>query len=556
MDESFIFLDNGDNSFKVYNANKSINLLYSKDKEDYVRIKSKDIQPDKDLKKSSIEQKIKILDYNGLDSDSTLKFCSQYFNLNYSEERHEINVSHVIFQSIIVGVLYYFCWTSINFINVFTIDSVFSAIIFILKYHSKEDNYMFESMIYQTSYFIRLIYYLLLLGCYYLINFVTWNYFSIVLQFILPIFTLPIIIENIVYTYKFKKLTQAIRSDCQEFSYFIISKQMAKVVSIISRSCLNYVPEFKEDEFKPFVRNISVGIFVNFICSFIFASILHYLEQDGTTVFTAIFRQFYFRQYYFKKEKIDSDHKNYLINIMETRNWIKLLDPYTLNRIMKMYLKMNEDQEDSIVVQIKNIIDQISMSFSKMMTCWTISSLIKIRCIGILTYFLFVKSKHKINTYLKFCVVTFFTIISFFSYEQLLQIILCEICARIMVNKVTRDIIYDIYKHVKHILLQNTSFYVQNNTIILSCYLALSIISFNSFNVMSILLVMTITIRFVKMFCPSEKTDRIFIGMSGTLIFGYFSGYNMYHCLLLPYIFQLISSKENLMLLIKKKNII
>lgn len=546
MDESYIFLDKGKDGFKVYNANKSIDVVCQND--DIIRIKKRDIDTNISMDKINIDEKI--FDYD------KLNFCSQYFDLNYSEERHEINIIYVFIQLIIVSIFYYFFWIGANLINIFTIDGACSAIIFILKYNSEKDDYLFCNIVYQTSYFVRLIYYFILIGCYYSINFITWYYFDNALQYVLLMFTLPIVIENIVYSYEFKKLTKIIRYECDEVLYFIISKQMTKIVSIISKKCLNYNPNFNENEFKPFVKKMSVGIFINFIGAFIFASILHYFERNGTTVFTAIFRQFYFRQYYFNKENIDPDHKKYIVNIMKTRNWIKLLDPYTLNRIMKMYLKLNEDSDDSIIIHIQNIFSQINASISKIMVCWTMSSLVKIRCIGIMTYLLFVKSKYKINMYLKFGIIIFFVIVSFFSYEQLLQIILCEICTHFMVNKVTRDIIYDIYKYIIHILHQNTSFYVQNNTIMLSCYLALSTISYSKFNVMITLFIMTVIIRLVKIWYPSDKIDRIFIGMICTLFFGYFSDYNLYHCLLLPYIFQLISSKENLMLLIKKKKII
>ena len=535
MDDSFIFLDNGNNSFKMYNANKSIDLVYPK------------TEPSKDINKL-------VLNQNNLN----LNFCSQYLNLNHTEERHQINKIYIMVQIMIIGFLFLLCWSSINIINIFTTDSILSGIIFVLKFYSRDKNkYILKDCIYQAPYTIRLIYYVLLLSLYYVINFVTWYIFSSVLQFVLLIFILPFVIENIIYSYKFKKITKMIYEDVDDFSHFVISKQMTKVITLISQNCLKFDPQFGNDEFKPFVKNISAKMFINFICSFLFASLLHYLEQNGTTVYTAMFRQYYFRQYYFKKEEIKLDNKDYLIDIMKKRDWLKLLDPYTLNRVLQIYLELeNEQDQNYIGKHIKNLIEQLGTSFSKIMVCWTVSSVIKIKCIGTLFYFVFVKSKHTINMYLKIGIISIFTIVSYFSYEQLLHIILCEICTRFMVNKVTRDVVYDGYKHIKQIALQNTQFYIKNNTIILSSYLTLSTMSYNKTNIMVTLFILTSIVRLAKIYWPSQQMDRIFIGMLGTLLFGYLSGYNIYHCLLLPYIFQIISNKENLMLLIKKKKII
>lgn len=551
MNESFIFNDNGKDSIKAYNANNSINIKFKNKNDDCIKF-----QNDND-------GYVNIYNDNCLDNipqtkcyDNNLNYCSQYFNVNYSEVKHPIKFIYIITQFFIVSTIYHFFWTNINLINILTTDSIISSLIFILYFYCNNNSIFINNTIYQPSYFIRYIYYFILLSIYYIVDFITWGYLSILLNLILPFFILPVVIENIVYNYNFKKITNAVINDCENFIYFIISKHMSKILSIISNNCLDYNPTFKEDEFKPFIKKVSVDIFINFICSFLFASILHYFEKNGTTVFTAIFRQFYFRQYYFKKENIDKNNKNYLINIMKTKNWIKLLDPYTLNRILKMYLLINNNKENSIIKHIKNIINQFNTSFSKIMICWTISSLCNIKYISILSYLLFIKSKHKINIYLKIIVIFLFTIISFFSNEVLLLIIMCEFFTRLLVNKITRDIFYDIYKHLKHIILQNTTFYIQNNTILLSCYLALSTMSYNSHNVMTILFIIIIPIGIIKIFWSSPNLNQTYIGLIGTLLFGYLSNYNIYHCLVLPYIFQIINSKENLLLLVKKKKIL
>lgn len=546
MEESYIFV-NKENNFEMFNSNKSINFEITLD--DYFEKNH--------LINDCTEHKINNVNINNM-------LCSQYLNVNHKVDKHQFNYISIFIQlAIVIFTLFFnlsYIWSCINILNIFMIDSVFSAIIFILQYYSYkngienyEKKYYFNKYLYQTPYVIRLYYYFIILSIYYIFNIITWFFFSPLLQFIILFFTLPCLIENIVYSYEFKKITMSIDSYLENFVYLIISKQLGKVIKLISRNCLMYEPEINDDEFKPFVRKISINTFINFICSFLFATLLHYFEKNGTTFFTAIFRQIYFRQYYFQKEKIQKDDKKYIIDIMKKKNWSKLLDSFTLNKFLHIYLELEQDDDNSIIKHLKDILEQIISSFNKIMVCWTVSSLFKINGSGVIFFYIFTKSKSLKNMILKTIVTTIFVIFSYYSYEQLLQIILCEITTRLLVNRFSQEILYDFYKYIKKLLFDNTILYIENNTIILSSYLAISTISYSKTNIIFTLGLLSLSLKIYDFINKSDKNKRLFFCIINTIIFGYLSNYNIIHCLILPFFFQFMFLNNKINKLIKKK---
>ena len=57
----------------------------------------------------------------------------------------------------------------------------------------------------------------------------------------------------------YKKLVKSL----EEFGYFIMLKQMAKVLNVISKECFNIEPNFKFCEFNSLVRNFNQNMIVN-----------------------------------------------------------------------------------------------------------------------------------------------------------------------------------------------------------------------------------------------------------------------------------------------------
>jgi hypothetical protein len=225
----------------------------------------------------------------------------------------------------------------------------------------------------------------------------------------------------------------------------MISKYVAKIIRTIALNNLKFNPNIMDDEFKPLIKKISVPLCLNFICSFIFASALHYFEKDGSTLYTMIIRQYYFRQYYFQNKDIKNNVSNevYVRTVISGKNWVKLLDPYTLNCIIQLYMKSNDN--NNIITTINNMKDAFTLSCEKIMTCWTIKTLSNCYC-GISFNYIFILLEDKsIN---KLLITTLFAIITHFSTDYILILMMCEACINPFVNKIIVELLYNLFKFI------------------------------------------------------------------------------------------------------------
>ena len=176
---------------------------------------------------------------------------------------------------------------------------------------------------------------------------------------IIPLLMLPYTINYITNLYKFKKLSKYVYNTLEDIIYYIVSKQTTKILNKISINYLEYESNFQVAEIRPFVKRISVNIFINFLGAFLFASILKYVESDGTTIVSAIIRQYFFKQYLSKKV----NKKEYIIGLMKNRKWGKLFDAYTLNKMISIYIESNK-KDDDITLFIANIKYNIILNFN------------------------------------------------------------------------------------------------------------------------------------------------------------------------------------------------
>lgn len=358
-----------------------------------------------------------------------LQYCSQYFTIN-NNNVHIYKKKYIFIQLSIISLLYFFL-DNYLLINIYNIDTIYGIIVFILNYFINNNN-----IIYQPKLFIRYIYYSILIFLFYFINILTLFYFYFIFYFITYIFLSPFIIEYITHTNKFKIITKNIYDSIEDFIYFILSKQIVKIIIIISKTSFNYTPNIKKDEFKNYVKKLSIPNFINFTLSFIYVTILHYLERNGKTFYTIIFRQYYFKQIFIQD-------KSYIIDLMKNKNWVKLLDPYTLDVIINHYLKQNNNS--SIIHKIKKIKKNLLFSFSKIIILWSFTSITKINGSGIIFDFVFIKINY--SNIKKYIILYIFFLLSYNSNDQFIYLILYEFCKNLFTNKIFIDIIFDIYKY-------------------------------------------------------------------------------------------------------------
>lgn len=344
------------------------------------------------------------------------KLYSYCFDIYTYDQRRQFTFMSLLIQILLIICVFELCNVS-NYSKIMMSDSVISLILFVCKYH----NINVEAYLYQEIYFNRLLYIYIICIFYWFINQI----------YIIPILMLPYTIHYITNLYKFKQLSKYIYNKLENIIYFILSNEITKILNKISINYLNYDPQFKCTEIKPYIKRFTVHIFINFIESFILASILKYIESTGTTVVSAIIRQYFFKQYYSKK----LEKKEYIIKLMKNRKWNKLLDAYTLNKLICIYIGSN-DGNDDIMVYMHKIRDYIISNCNIVLGCWTISTLFN-NYIGFMSYIIFVDKKYIVQQLLSIIVCIIIN-----SNEILLNLILC----RLLFITLSLDIITEYYK--------------------------------------------------------------------------------------------------------------
>ena len=370
---------------------------------------------------------------------------SQYFT---TEKKETIIYNYIscLIHLVVIFISYMFCFShlidlgyfnKISFLHLYTIDNVFYLISYLnLWFKTNLDKHLVF-----ISFDKRIIYYITLslpLQLIYLLN------DKLYIGFLL-IFAMPSVMNWLTDIYKFQKLYRQYLKQLEEFGYFLICKQTAKVLNNISRECIDIDPNFTHKDFNLVIRNFNQNTIINFLCSFFVASILHYFEAGGVKVYTMLFRQYYFNEYFGGVRNNDSEDKIFFNKILTNKDWNKLFDPYTLNKLINYYI--NTDSQDKNV--ITKYIDQIVFIFKHLylqfIACWIILGLNIFNGAGILTNLFFING-NKIKKILSIVLIFIFYVINIYHSDALLLLIICNLTLFCIVNKITFSIIKDIYK--------------------------------------------------------------------------------------------------------------
>lgn len=480
---------------------------------------------------------------------SNILLYSQYFIISNSisdENQYKINYSCLRSEIIIIILLQLFFGINNAIFNVITIDGVLSCLLFYMNYMT-DNNTNFLSN-YHLSTIDRYIYYIILIIGYYIIIYTTWFFSGFVARYIVVILISPNIMCQIYNIYTYKKIRNVLYDGYNNLIRKIICKQMAKIINLTIKNVIksNTIVDYKDLESK--YDTFSLEIIGNFVGSFIVACLIRYMDSIGLRYFTAIYKK------YIKDPKYDiKDDKQYITTIINDKKWEKLVDIYTLSKIVRLCI--NSDNDNSFMVeQISNILKTIMFKINRVMLCWTILSITSKINIGIfgsiqfaLMGFMLFVPKLETAKYIRYIsTVILFVIMSFFTMEKLLVIMACEIALLISDSKIIFDIIFDIYKALRSIALR---IYSHTNTITLgfSCILFL----FSILQLKTVIFTIISLINCVILFSmySSDTTEmnskinikKSFIQSFGILIFGYISNFNPIHCIGLPIIMQYIS---------------
>ena len=274
-------------------------------------------------------------------------------------------------------------------------------------------------------------------------------------------------IMNIILNLQFVKVRiEKIYDYLQKISDIIVNNLVAKTLSIIFAKCLknsdnlannladigNITDMTKSISIKvvntkiepkdiaPFMTKFNYKLSIHFLSTFLVASGLQYFEQDGATFYTVLFRNYYFRQLYLNDI---NTNKRILNDILDTRDYSKIIDPYFLNVIIQLYAESGKNDNTSIVEKINEILGIFLDGFFQIMTLWSICSISGSVLMGNLCNTIFIwDNKKKIIMNAICSVILYFVFYS----DHLLSLILLKISLFILNTKITYDIIKKIYK--------------------------------------------------------------------------------------------------------------
>lgn len=130
---------------------------------------------------------------------------------------------------------------------------------------------------------------------------------------------------------------------------FLFCQKIAKIINRTSEKYLYQNPRLSASELVKLISfSNNQNQLIKFSSSSILAFILFYLELDGTKFYTILARQFYFREYFFQKSPNQVEHRQYILDLIVRRQWQKFSDIYTLNRLLKLYLEINSEQNGGL----------------------------------------------------------------------------------------------------------------------------------------------------------------------------------------------------------------
>ena len=143
------------------------------------------------------------------------------------------------------------------------------------------------------------------------------------------------------------------------------------------------------------------------------------------------------------KDELNLNDKSYIVSIIERKEWVKLLDPYTLNRLMKFYLQLNESTNGGILLKQQGLQYIFLQSLKRFTINWTVYSLIGYRSSGIWTYIFYLWRENSFLS-LKLAILSFYILLSINSSEQVLFIFLLEMTLILLANSAFVSILKDL----------------------------------------------------------------------------------------------------------------
>lgn len=367
-----------------------------------------------------------------------------------------------------------------NLLYIFSIDSFFNGLLFLLIYNiklSKKDKIEYYNN-FLLSISVRYLYFFLL---YFFSIFIKLTLFT---TFDFSFLACPIFIY---YFYKksiFNRIVDTIYKKTNGIIQDWISLSIYHIIQFLCKTVLIEESNIKTYEIALFYQKMGSGKFIEFIYSFILACVLEYLSNQYSYLgFFFHFNRSAFTDNYEKKQHI--------LGLLNSKNWDKLFNSSTINLFFDIYKTSNNKQISKYINYQINRFQYKSLVF---FSVWSIVGFIDSRyVISVLFYYIYIEDWYEHHV-----LYTLLSIVSLVSNEYFFSILLFIF---------PRSFYYKVLLWIKSLDIQ-LDFILMNISFIIGCT--------SGFMIYTLIFAIILRIRFYKYF--------LIYG-----ILGFISGYNFYH---------------------------
>lgn len=275
----------------------------------------------------------------------------------------------------------------------YSFDNFINILVYLGKYHWKG----IEKFFYTEQISVKLIYFFLVNLPIYLLYSLTClmtkqllaslpteirlldTYTIYIETMILIVVNLPCVVNWVVNHQLFRKYYYLVTQELHFLGRSLICKKVSQAINKVSIKYLSSDPNISGRELMQTLPLIHVSQLLSFVCASAIALVLFYFELDGVKFYTILIRQYYFREYLDinrkKRRRQRANNHEYICDIIQKREWSKFTDPYTLNRLLKLYLEINSRENGGLFYSDSSPTERATYWLARVVSSMSVASI-------------------------------------------------------------------------------------------------------------------------------------------------------------------------------------
>lgn len=360
-------------------------------------------------------------------------------------------------------------------LNIITHDSIFSSIDCMIDIIKTNENNIINNIInnkksvYKYGIIDRYLYYIIINLFTIMINLLLWDYYKIIIYWIVMITTIPNILNIILDNRKYKKIKKKIMNPLNKIFRFLILNCLSYIINNICINSINNNPELKYNELTKLIdkdKKIEYDPIINFIKIFCITSLIYHFENKNRYYGSIV--KFLYKygsiidinqnNQYIDPFPLLSNKYDKIIFIIKSRKWIHFYNPKILKLLIEIYKENNN--KNNLYDLISNKLNLLETYIIRWSTIYSIVSIINIPILIpiISLIFIYYQPLYKNNHYQ--IIFRLLSLIFIYFDFSILTISLFSEFIDIFDNRITYWIIYISNKWIN----SNYNLFFQNNS--------------------------------------------------------------------------------------------